>query len=283
MTDAPAQSKILPNSFQTPNYFVDELMRLLTGNEQKCLSVVCRKTFGWQKRSDRISKSQIVDLAGLSDAAVDECMAALVRYGVVVRVRENVNNLGVEWAPQTDDSRIDLDGLNVRLTERRGINAQRAAKARAKKSQGGDVGQPQDVAQPQGGDVGQPPQKPLSKDNDDDNSARVFKAYEANIGVIVPNIADAIEAWLSVDKVPADWIVEAIDLAAQYNSRNWKYIEAILKRWQTNGKDAPKPKGETHGKSVSNRGGRPVEQAAPTDADREAAELVRQRKQGSRV
>ena len=119
--------------------------------------------------------------------------------------------------------------------------------------------------------------------DNDDNSARVFKAYEANIGVIVPNIADAIETWLSVDKVPADWIVEAIDLAVQYNSRNWKYIEAILKRWQAKGKDAPKPKGETHGKSVSNRGGRPVEQAAPTDADREAAELVRQRKQGSRV
>lgn len=232
MTDAPAQSKILPNSFQTPNYFVDELMRLLTGNEQKCLSVVCRKTFGWQKRSDRISKSQIVDLAGLSDAAVDECMAALVRYGVVVRVRENVNNLGVEWAPQTDDSRIDLDGLNVRLTERRGINAQRAAKARAKKSKGGDVGQPQVVAQPQGGDVGQPPQKPLSKDNISSSSnggfGEIFALYEQEIGGLTPMVRDELNDALTV--YPPEWIPEAIAIAVKRNARRWDYVEGVLKK-----------------------------------------------------
>ncbi len=57
-------SKIIPNSFQTPNFFVDACLAYLTGNEYKCLSFLARKTFGWQKRSDRISKSQIALVTG---------------------------------------------------------------------------------------------------------------------------------------------------------------------------------------------------------------------------
>jgi DNA replication protein len=35
---------------------------------------------------------------------------------------------------------------------------------------------------------------------------------------------------------PPEWIAEAIGLAVQMNKRNWRYIEAILKRWRTEGK-----------------------------------------------
>ena len=87
MTDPP--SKILPNSFQTPNFFVDECMSLLTGNEFKCLSFLSRKTFGWQKRSDRISKSQIMAATGLANETVDKAMNSLVEFGLVLRVSEN--------------------------------------------------------------------------------------------------------------------------------------------------------------------------------------------------
>ena len=42
----PAPSKIIPNTFQTPNALTDEVMRLLSGNEVKCYLVIVRKTFG---------------------------------------------------------------------------------------------------------------------------------------------------------------------------------------------------------------------------------------------
>ncbi len=40
------------------------------------------------------------------------------------------------------------------------------------------------------------------------------------------------------DDYPAAWIEEAIQLAVENNKRSWKYVEAILKRWQAEGKDS---------------------------------------------
>lgn len=181
MTDT--TSKILPNSFQTPNFFVDECMSLLNGNEYKCLSFVARKTFGWQKRSDRISKSQIMAATGLGHEAVDKTMSALVKFGLVLRLSENNSrNNGAEWALQTDDAGVRFDLLQARQTLQAETNHRRTTMARLKQPAqkvgmsdippaedlGEDVGQGGggDVAHPDPRDVGHPPQKPTkAKEN----------------------------------------------------------------------------------------------------------------------
>ncbi len=61
------------------------------------------------------------------------------------------------------------------------------------------------------------------------SAAEIFTAYEREIGVITPMIADAINCWLDVEKIPADWILEAMQIAVKANVRNWKYVEGILK------------------------------------------------------
>ena len=48
-----------PNTTQIPNDLFDSLMPSLTGGELKVLLYICRRTFGFQKDSDRISLSQI--------------------------------------------------------------------------------------------------------------------------------------------------------------------------------------------------------------------------------
>jgi DnaD/phage-associated family protein len=61
-----------------------------------------------------------------------------------------------------------------------------------------------------------------------------FQLYEENIGPLTPLIADALrdaEATYS-----GEWLAEAIDLAVRHNKRNWKYCEAILKRWKEEGR-----------------------------------------------
>jgi phage replication O-like protein O len=172
MTSAPQPaSKIIPNSYQSPNWLVDDVMRYLSGNEVKCLNVVCRKTFGWHKRSDRIAKSQLVDLTGMSENTIDDCMAALVRYGLVVRVSENdPANRGVEWAIQENDELVDLAGLRSRFEERSQANRGKVEKASAARNAGGGrpTTPPQPtttpvVQRPDGGVVQRPPQKTLSK------------------------------------------------------------------------------------------------------------------------
>jgi len=183
-----SSSKIIPNSFQTPNFYVDECMPYLTGNEMKCLILFSRKTFGWQKYSDRISKSQMMTATGLGNETVDKVISSLVEFALVLRLAENNGrNNGVKWGLQTDSSLVRFDLMEQRLLNQANVNRKKTSIARQKRNLkgGGDVQQspPQnasveqkvvgggDVQQTGGGDVGQlgggdvqhPPQKPLLK------------------------------------------------------------------------------------------------------------------------
>ena len=62
----------------------------------------------------------------------------------------------------------------------------------------------------------------------------VFKLYEENIGPLTPLIADALKD--AEETYQPEWIAEAIELAVTNNKRNWKYAEAILKRWKEEGR-----------------------------------------------
>jgi DnaD/phage-associated family protein len=62
----------------------------------------------------------------------------------------------------------------------------------------------------------------------------VFKMYEENIGPLTPMIADILKD--AEDLYSSEWISEAIEIAVKNNKRNWKYCEAILKRWKDQGK-----------------------------------------------
>ena len=63
----------------------------------------------------------------------------------------------------------------------------------------------------------------------------VFALYEQNIGSLTPMIAERLMA--AEAQFPDEWIEEAIGLSVEYNKRNWRYVEAILQRWETEGKD----------------------------------------------
>jgi len=61
----------------------------------------------------------------------------------------------------------------------------------------------------------------------------VFKLYEENIGPLTPLIADAVKD--AEQTYSAEWVIEALEIAVKNNKRNWKYVEAILKRWKEDG------------------------------------------------
>lgn len=64
----------------------------------------------------------------------------------------------------------------------------------------------------------------------------IYQLYEQNIGLLTPMIASQLED--AEDHYPADWIEAAFSEAVQRNKRNWKYISAILRRWETEGRQA---------------------------------------------
>ncbi len=63
----------------------------------------------------------------------------------------------------------------------------------------------------------------------------IFKLYEENIGPITPMLAEVLKE--DEATYPASWIEEAIKIAVTRNARNWKYIQAILKRWLKEGRN----------------------------------------------
>jgi DnaD/phage-associated family protein len=63
----------------------------------------------------------------------------------------------------------------------------------------------------------------------------IFTLYEQNIGPLTALISEDLTEAEST--FPAEWIEEAFHEAVKLNKRNWKYIYAILKRWQEEGKD----------------------------------------------
>ena len=62
----------------------------------------------------------------------------------------------------------------------------------------------------------------------------MFKLYEENIGPLTPMIADMLKD--AEETYSDEWIAEALEIAVKNNVRNWKYVEAILKRWKEKGK-----------------------------------------------
>jgi DnaD/phage-associated family protein len=71
----------------------------------------------------------------------------------------------------------------------------------------------------------------------------IFRLYEENIGALTPLIADALKD--AEETYSAEWVAETIDLAVRNNKRNWRYCEAILKRWKEEGRGEKQDRRDT--------------------------------------
>jgi DNA replication protein len=63
----------------------------------------------------------------------------------------------------------------------------------------------------------------------------IFALYEQNVGPLTPLLAEELQE--AEDSYPASWIEDAFREAVELNKRSWRYIQRILERWATEGKD----------------------------------------------
>ena len=63
----------------------------------------------------------------------------------------------------------------------------------------------------------------------------IFALYEENIAMLAPLIAEQLKE--AEERYPDAWIREAFTVAVKRNRRKWSYIEAILRRWEVEGKE----------------------------------------------
>ena len=73
-----------------------------------------------------------------------------------------------------------------------------------------------------------PPAEPVERPN-------IFALYEDNVGMLSPMIADELRE--AEQNYPASWIEDAFREAVANNKRSWRYIAAILDRWEREGKN----------------------------------------------
>jgi DnaD/phage-associated family protein len=66
----------------------------------------------------------------------------------------------------------------------------------------------------------------------------IYTLYEQNIGPLTPLLAENLQE--IEQHYSSEWITEAVEIAVQQNKRSLAYIEAILKRWQTEGRGEKK-------------------------------------------
>ena len=76
-----------------------------------------------------------------------------------------------------------------------------------------------------------------------DEAPNIFRLYEENIGPLTPMIADALRE--AEQEYPIQWLEDALRIAVENNARNWRYVEAILERWQDKGRDEQKDRRDT--------------------------------------
>ena len=74
----------------------------------------------------------------------------------------------------------------------------------------------------------------------------IFALYEDTIGMLTPIVAERLKE--AEERYPPGWIREAFEIAALENKRSWQYIDAILKRWGSEGKSGWKGDSNDDGK-----------------------------------
>lgn len=140
-------SKIIPNTFQTPNAHVDDAMYLLTPEEYKVLNFAVRHIYGWQVRVHSISLTMFVkgfpnkksgghfNGTGLNRVAVLKCLGELTKYKLLVP-EGTPDAKGQAWMIGEDP---DWEGLETRGLAASDIQRARTAAARAKRAGMSDI------------------------------------------------------------------------------------------------------------------------------------------------
>ena len=121
------ENNYIPNSFQTPNIVVDELLYLLKGGEFKVYMFAIRHVYGWRNEIERgyshMSYSMIEDGyeastgtkfhgTGLSRQSITTALNALVEYRLLIKVKTGYDNVkGQAYAIGQDP---DIEGLQRR-------------------------------------------------------------------------------------------------------------------------------------------------------------------------
>jgi DNA replication protein len=203
----PAGSKLSPTAF--PAMFFSDLLPMIDDLAELKLTIFCFWALHQREGSSRyLLREDFYDddalVAGLlaidPAATMDQMLSAALN-----RALERGTLISAE---------VELDNGSETLyfmNSKKGRSA--IAQIRAGAWQPGDAEHPVEIL----------PERPS-----------IYSLYEANIGSLTPMIAEHLKD--AEKEYPQYWIEDAIREAVISNKRSWRYISAILRRWEKEGK-----------------------------------------------
>lgn len=198
-----------PNYTQVPNDYFDLVMEM-TIAEIRVLSALIRVTLGYHRDEITLTIREMARITNLDPKSVMAGASKLEERGLIERTVGKITTV-TKW-------RVVIG--NVKLWEK------------IVKTVGNDSEEKSSLPYNK---------KKKSKENEDEDALRkISRAYESEIGILTPMIADELRE--ASTAYPLQWTLDAIHEAAIQNKRGWKYISAILTRWKAQGnQEAMKP------------------------------------------
>ena len=234
-----------------PNAFFSRVLPEISDPAELVVSAYVFFALGLRRRQPRfVTLRELEADAGLSRALANLCgnEGDALRRGIDLAVRRGT--LVRATLPHTLTSPIDKpEGMSLRGTDAETLyTANMPSSVRGLErlaAEGVSIDEPLPAAQR-------------------DATPNIFALYEANIGSITPLIADDLRE--AEERYPPEWIEAAIREAAELNKRSWRYVRAILQRWETEGRGHEEHRRDPEADWLARRyreGKRPPSRAAP--------------------
>jgi phage replication O-like protein O len=199
-----------PNFTQFSNDALDYVMREVSPNAWKIISVAIRKTYGWHKEKDTISLSQFQDLTGIKNrSTVVKAINEALDDGILIR---------------------EPSGMSYSYSLNRGYIIDKSDQSKKRTGTSPKNGP---VTSPENGHTKESVKETFKEATTPNKN--IFELYEENIGPLTQMTSEyLIEC---EEEYSEEWVREAIEIAVKANVRKWSYVEKILTRWKAEGKD----------------------------------------------
>lgn len=199
-----------PNYTQVPNDFF-EMAADMGEAELKVVLCLIRETFGYHRETCELSIRALARQAGLTPRNAFTGAEKAIARGLIEKKKTVSLTNTTKW-------RAVVTGDTVVLSKRIRTVSPRTSKPPVKEIK-----------------------ETIKETNEDDDALRkISRAYESEIGMLTPMIADELRE--ASTTYPVQWIMDAIRESATQNKRGWKYVLAILTRWKAQGnQEAMKP------------------------------------------
>ena len=216
-----------PNYTQTPNQIFEEFLPLMGVAELKVVLAIVRNTFGWHRKSHRMSLSYFTQATGLSRQGVLDGLNAGIQRGIICR-----HKMG-----QSYEYSLRIDDETSQAT--RPVEDETSQASRPVEDETSQASRPVLVKLL---DPTKKDKERTTKESDGGGGsfpdgvsfAEVVQVYQSEIGMYSMVVADMMQD--DFDTYGGKWIIDAIHIAVLANKRKYNYVRGILRRWHTDGR-----------------------------------------------